>query len=1233
MRIEESGLSGEELLQKFNIIRSLSVEFSIILRVNLESEKAELIARNERFDTMLGTDSAALSYEALMTRFTRRMVLQEDRELMREALSLAHIRARLAELPYYRVTYRNDLNEYCEMKCARGEAIGSDRSAVIGFSMNDEQIRDRKQVELENKRNYEIIQVLASEYSSVYHIDLTTDELNPYSMNEDTESAFGKTFRSGIRYSDAFRLYVDSFILPEDKAMMLKAGSIGNIMMQLKYKKTFLTTYRSNVNGEPHYCEMKFVKVGSGGVPREVALGFADKDEELRAKQEEAIVRQRNVDIIQILASEYSSVYYIDLTTGALTPYTMNEETESEFGQIFRSGIQYINAFNMYVNTLVYAPDRAMMLRAGSIYNILSELQGKKTFLTKYRSDNGGHPHYCEMKFVKVGESDNPHAVALGFADKDEEIRSEMERKQETDRNMAIISALASEYTSVYLVNLTSDELTPYSMNRDTETAFGEVFRSGIQYSEAYEMYVDRFVKNEYKKQMQAAGTLSNIARQLAARKSFTTTYQNHMGRYSWMKFVKVDDENEEPTVVALGFADKDEEIRKEMEKEAVIGGLSEDFGCVVYVNTDTYEETHYRFDRLFERHIPGWQEITSFSQRLDKLMSTVMHPDDVDEFRAATRLPVISKEIHKENAYFVNFRTLIDGEITYYQAKFVKDETSDNHIIVGFHNVDEETRREMEGKERLQQDFSIIEILASEYSSVYYIDLDTDELHPYTMNEETQSEFGAIFRSGIKYSDAYAMYVDKIVYEEDKRMMLEAGSIRNIIEKLSGTKTFLTTYRSNNEDAPHYCEMKFVKVGKDDDAPTAVALGFADKDEEIRRERERRQELISARRKAEAASSAKSTFLFNMSHDIRTPMNVIMGFTDLAISELSETEKALESLKKVKASSEHLLSLINDILDMSRIEAGRLELHESLVDLGALESKTVSIMRDLAVRKSIRIVTDSTGIKNKFIYTDPLRLNQVLINIISNAVKYTPEGGTVTLTITQRPGGGENTGLYCFTVADTGIGMSKEFLGTIFTSFARERTSTVSKQQGTGLGLTIAKSIVDMMQGTITVESEERVGSTFIVKIPFRVQPDPVLESKPEELTVARIDGTLNGIRVLLVEDNQLNMEISKQYLTKAGAAVEEAADGCEAVELLQEKGPDYYDCILMDIQMPVMDGYEATKYIRDMYPEKHLPIIALSANAFEEDRKASFAAGMDEHIAKPIDVDKLVKTIRMFL
>jgi CheY-like chemotaxis protein len=261
------------------------------------------------------------------------------------------------------------------------------------------------------------------------------------------------------------------------------------------------------------------------------------------------------------------------------------------------------------------------------------------------------------------------------------------------------------------------------------------------------------------------------------------------------------------------------------------------------------------------------------------------------------------------------------------------------------------------------------------------------------------------------------------------------------------------------------------------------------------------------------------------------------------------------------------------------------------------------------------------------------LRLNQVVINVVSNAVKYTPSGGSVMVDITQIPSEREGYGLYQIVIKDTGIGMSAEYQQHLFDEFSRERTSTVSKQQGTGLGLAITKRIVDMMEGSIDVESKVGEGSKFTIRIPMRIQENPEAVEQVRFAHSEQESISFEGFKVLVVEDNELNLEISKDILESAGVVVESAEDGSIAVERLKEKGPDYYDCILMDIQMPVMDGFEATREIRKMFPDKRIPIIALSANAFDEDRRKSFEAGMDGHLAKPIVIAQLEDSLKKYL
>ena len=301
---------------------------------------------------------------------------------------------------------------------------------IIIVRQVDGEVRAALEAEAEKRRNFDIIGILASEYSCVYYIDLEADAITPYSMNEDTELALGAVFRSGIGYSRAFRMYAEQRVLTEDRQKMLRAGSVGNIIRELRGKKSFVTTYRA-ANG--HYAEMKFVKVGDEeGAPRAVALGFADKDAELRARTEAEAARQRNIDIIGILASEYSAVYYLDLATDELTPYTMDEGRGRP--AVFDTEYKYAEAYRKYVSSFVFTDDREMMLRAGSAYNIFRELRDSKTFSTEYRSLRFGAPRWCEMKFVKVGTEENPRAAVICFADKDKTIRADKQWREEIER-------------------------------------------------------------------------------------------------------------------------------------------------------------------------------------------------------------------------------------------------------------------------------------------------------------------------------------------------------------------------------------------------------------------------------------------------------------------------------------------------------------------------------------------------------------------------------------------------------------------------------------------------------------------------------------------------------------------------------------------------------------------------------------------------------------------------------
>ena len=389
----------------------------------------------------------------------------------------------------------------------------------------------------------------------------------------------------------------------------------------------------------------------------------------------------------------------------------------------------------------------------------------------------------------------------------------------------------------------------------------------------------------------------------------------------------------------------------------------------------------------------------------------------------------------------------------------------------------------------------------------------------------------------------------------------------------------------------------------------------------------------------AESASKAKSTFLSNMSHDIRTPMNAIIGFATLALDDIRDGKKVEDYLSKILSSSKHLLGLINDILDMSRIESGKVVLEEQETDLVTTLQELQSIMEGQAKERKLKLHVDYSNLRDRHVYCDKTRLNQVMFNLLANAVKFTSEGGSIWLTMSQLEPTCEveDRAIYEIRVKDTGIGMDKAFIKHIFEPFERERTSTVSKIQGTGLGMAITKNIVDMMGGTIEVESQKGVGTEFIIRLELRLQAEAGVANEDGTKQHGHAEGVAEfaGKRLLLAEDNELNREIACMLLSKYGFVIDTAENGQEAVDLVAASAPDYYDLVLMDIQMPVMDGHEATRRIRNLKDKElaKVPVVAMTANAFDEDRKAAKECGMNGFISKPINMQEVVQALRMCL
>ena len=390
---------------------------------------------------------------------------------------------------------------------------------------------------------------------------------------------------------------------------------------------------------------------------------------------------------------------------------------------------------------------------------------------------------------------------------------------------------------------------------------------------------------------------------------------------------------------------------------------------------------------------------------------------------------------------------------------------------------------------------------------------------------------------------------------------------------------------------------------------------------------RKKQMEALKEAQDANAANIAKTTFLNHMSHDIRTPMNAIVGFTDIAMKR--KPDKEVENcLKKIRQSSEYLMTLINDVLDISRIESGKLEYKPVPVDFRNMTDTVLSIARGYIENRDLNFCVSREELKTPYVMADELRIREVLLNIISNAVKFTKDGGTISFAAENAPGNDDHHIIIRYRISDTGIGMSEAFQSRIFDEFTQENDGARTSYKGTGLGMAIAKKYVDLMGGKIEVSSRQGVGSTFTVEIPLRIA-EQILTEKEEKL---RKDMDLHGLHVLLAEDNDLNAEIAVSLLEEQGMIVTRAADGKSALIQFCNTAPGTFDLILMDIMMPEMNGYETTKAIRNLSnrPDgKEIPIIAMTANAFAEDVQAALDAGMDDHVAKPMDMDILISAI----
>jgi signal transduction histidine kinase/DNA-binding response OmpR family regulator len=797
-----------------------------------------------------------------------------------------------------------------------------------------------------------------------------------------------------------------------------------------------------------------------------------------------------------------------------------------------------------------------------------------------------------------------------------------------------------------------------------------------------------------------------------------------------------------------------------------LINALVASYQNVYLVDMDTGEATAYRMSKVINLRYGRNFAVGNYEDNVRMYVEQNVLEEDRPLFKSIDTMAAIRRSFEKDDRFSFTYRVVRDGKSSYYQCQAIRPANERHEFVIAFKLVDEEVRDELKQAREAANQLGIIRALSGRYDSVYLVDINDGTLVPYRINDVNQRVYGDIIDGGGRWDELARDYSSRFVTSSYVDEFNERMTIDNMYKSVVEDGSFIYEYKNKRGDEEHYYQVKAVMMPDSDEKKLVV--GFANVNDERERQMTMQNALRDAYQAAKEASRAKSSFLANMSHDIRTPMNGIIGMTAIAGTHIDDKEKVADCLKKITAASKHLLSLINEVLDMSKIESGEMELAREEFNLSDLVDNLLTMEHNQIMEHKHELSVNIRNVEHENVIGDSIRLQQIFVNLMSNAVKYTPDGGRITLSIKEKPMKRNNMGCYEAVFEDNGIGMSAEFVENLFEPFARADDDRVRRIQGTGLGMSIARNIVQMMGGDIRAESCLNKGTRITVT--FFLELQNVEDVMPEELinlsvlvadddeismecacdmlndlgmksdgvlsgqaAVDRVvqrhengddyfavivdwkmpgmdgiqttkairkavgndvpiiiisayewagieqeardaganaflskplfksrlthlfqtfvgndfddeaasplksfeDLDLTGKRVLLVEDNDLNGEIAQEILEMTGITVDWAKDGDQAVHMMNRSDGLTYDIVFMDVQMPKMNGYEATRVIRGMNSEycKNVPIIAMTANAFAEDVHEALEAGMNEHISKPLDLKALAEVLERWV
>ena len=1362
------------------LIAALTADYLNLFVVRPQEDSADIIKLTGYVTTGIKDTPKNFPYFKLLKTYADERVHPEDRDHLLEVLSVDSLMKYFAdeskndlEIDYRILEADGSVHRY-SARYSRLSKPGEELRVVVGFRNIDYITSIAKENRDEGLLN--AYSTIANSFFSLHRINVQT---NSFATIKTMPTVVKLSIDGSDEYDANVRQIMTGISSDQSREDALRFVDRATLEARMQGKKQISMEFWSYAN---ELCRLTFYREDNdeNGKLLHVILAVEKVEDELSRA------------VINSLAHDYQYVFSINLEDGSFRTLKMAEIFSDMVTEQGGKEYSYAETTADYILKRVHPDDRARVAKDVSLLSLRETFRDKDELTGSYRVLVNGEIHHFRYSFSKLA---NLNYIVAAFrniddliAQHDEEERrqreAEIAAQKQREEQLAIFDALARNFKNVYMVDLQND--TARVLKLEDEHNDHEIDRFGGQEFE-YEPFVNRWIDSmvhpDDREMLKAALSPAHLREVFPKEEEYTGNYRQVIdGKTIHYQFKTVLMEDKKRIIA--GFQNVDAIIREHLEEERkrreveqayqkqledqlkVVNTLTRSFRNVYIVDLAKQTMKVLKLDNVYKSiyKIGDAQEFPFDSVRAIWLQTVL--PEDREEIAETFTVESFRKLLAEQDDASGYYRGDVDGKVHHFQYTISKVDGNPDKAVLGYQIVDSivEEHLAQERKEREQEEArlnaehafnTVISSLSTIYSTILNANVDT---HHYEVLNSIPLMYSVAGTEG-NFDDTKQTIINNLMAPEFRPLMDVFLDLDTLKDRLKNTNTVATEYKS---PSGQWLESRFIARNRGEDGLVKDIL-YTARDITIEKERELTQQdqLSHALAAAQQANKAKSTFLNSMSHDIRTPMNAIIGFTALAQTHMDDQEAVRDYLGKISTSSTHLLSLINDVLDMSRIESGTVKLEEKPIHLPDLLHDLRTMIQGLVDSKNLNLFIDTQDVENEDVISDRLRLNQVLINIVGNAVKYTQPGGDIMIRLIEKPCSMKGYTTYEFTVKDNGIGMSKEFISHIFETFSRERSSTVTGIQGTGLGMAITKNIVDMMGGTITAESEPGKGSLFTVTLNLRLASGPVkyqpipdllgaralvvdddlntcrsvskmlrdIQMRPDwtasgkeaivraqeaaELqdeykvyiidylmpdmngieTVRRIRRVIseevpiivltaydwtdfeqeakeagvtafvskplfmselrtvltmeephedskkkeekhydyNGKHVLLVEDNDLNREIATALLESAGIKVDCATDGTEAVDMMYKAAEDEYDLIFMDIQMPKMDGYTATHEIRTLSNNKkaNIPIVAMTANAFEEDRKKSLEAGMNGHITKPISMSDIAEAL----